>query len=178
MMAHHAPNRVLSAAHFGKNVAFRSGFIRVVKYCLISGNRQTLPKSLSNDQKTSHALMLEKQAGQLAIPSPFHEKSAVPRSWIRQTLCRSLFSGRICLRCKDRRSAFVALILYWTSARDAPQPRRQSIRARLGLCGGLCAFFVLPQAAFAACSPAGPAIASGATVNRDTAGGTSSGPDR
>ena len=80
---------------------------------------------------------------------------------------------RVCLRCKSRIAAGVALAANQITTK-APVKFGGAGPIRLALYAGL-ALSVLPETAIAACSPGGPAITSGATVNCNPAGGTQTG---
>ena len=78
----------------------------------------------------------------------------------------------VCLRCKYEIVARIPFAAYRAPC-ELRVRRSGTGPTWLWVCAGL-AFFVLPQTAFAACSPAGPAIVSGATVNCNV-GGTQAG---
>ena len=80
---------------------------------------------------------------------------------------------RVCLQCEWKIAAGVALAANRITT-EAPVKFGGAGPIRLALYAGL-ALSVLPETATAACSPGGPAITSGATVNCNPAGGTQTG---
>jgi hypothetical protein len=117
----------------------------------------------------------------IAFPSRPIEKSGVESLILRHVwrpcgsfrLGWTLSSMRVCLRRKSRSAADISLV----ANRPLAEVRAKIARTRpnwLALYAGL-ALCVLPETAIAACSPGGPAITSGTTVNCDAAGGTQKG---
>jgi hypothetical protein len=85
------------------------------------------------------------------------------RPWTSFRLRWTLWFVRVCLRCKSRIAAPIALAAH----RTAPEVRAKLAGTgsiSLWLCAGLALSFV-PQTAIAACSPTGPTLTPGVTVD-------------